>query len=83
MRIRKQEIGECNIIGVRVEQRRKELGMKQKELLTALQIEGIEMNASGLSKLEGQIRKVSDYDLVALAKILTVSVNTLLGLENE
>ena len=51
MRIRKQEIGECNIIGVRVEQRRKELGMKQKELLTALQIEGIEMNASGLSKL--------------------------------
>jgi transcriptional regulator with XRE-family HTH domain len=83
MRIRKQEIGECNIIGVRVEQRRKELGMKQKELLTALQIEGIEMNASGLSKLEGQIRKVSDYELVALAKILSVSVNTLLGLENE
>ena len=83
MRIRKQEIGECNIIGVRVEQRRKELGMKQKELLTALQIEGIEMNASGLSKLEGQIRKVSDYELVALAKILSVSVNTLLGIENE
>lgn len=83
MRIRKQEIGECNIIGVRVEQRRKELRMKQKELLTALQIEGIEMNASGLSKLEGQIRKVSDYELVALAKILSVSVNTLLGLENE
>lgn len=83
MRIRKQEIGECNIIGVRIEQRRKELGMKQKELLTALQIEGIEMNASGLSKLEGQIRKVSDYELVALAKILSVSVNTLLGLENE
>ena len=81
MRIRKQEIGECNIVGVRVEQRRKELGMKQKELLTALQIEGIDMNASGLSKLEGQIRKVSDYELVALSKILYISLNDLLGIE--
>ncbi len=81
MRIRKQEIGECNIVGVRVEQRRKELGMKQKELLTALQIEGIDMNASGLSKLEGQIRKVSDYELVALSKILSLSVTELLGLD--
>ncbi len=81
MRIRKQEIGECNLVGVRVEQRRKELGMKQKELLTALQIEGVEMNASGLSKLEGQIRKVSDYELLALSKILSISLNDLLGLE--
>ena len=81
MRIRKQEIGECNIVGVRVEHRRKELGMKQKELLTALQIEGVDMNASGLSKLEGQIRKVSDYELVALSKILSISLNDLLGLE--
>ena len=81
MRIRKQEIGECNIVGVRVEQRRKELGMKQKELLTALQIEGVEMNASGLSKLEGQLRKVSDYELLALTKILSISLNELLGVE--
>ncbi len=81
MRIRKQEIGESNLVGVRVEQRRKEIGMKQKELLTALQIEGIEMNASGLSKLEGQIRKVSDYELLALSKILSVSINDLLGIE--
>ena len=82
MRIRKQEIGECNLVGVRVEQRRKELGMKQKELLTALQIEGVEMNASGLSKLEGQIRKVSDYELLALSKILSISLNDLLGVES-
>lgn len=82
MRIRKQEIGECNLVGIRVEQRRRELGMKQKELLTALQIEGVEMNASGLSKLEGQIRKVNDYELLALSKILSISLNELLGLED-
>ena len=81
MRTRKQEIGESNLVGMRVEQRRKEIGMKQKELLTALQIEGIEMNASGLSKLEGQIRKVSDYELLALSKILSLSLNDLLGID--
>ena len=37
------------------------------------------MNASGLSKLEGQIRSVTDFELVALAKILGVSVDWLLG----
>ena len=83
MRIRKQPIGTKNICGTKVEERRKAIGMKQKDLLTQLQIRGVDLNASGLSKLEGQIRKVSDYELVALAKILSVSVNTLLGLENE
>lgn len=81
MRIRKQEIGTCNVVGKRVEQKRKELAMKQKELLTQLQVLGVELNSSGLSKLEGQIRKVSDFELIALANVLGVSVNWLLGLE--
>ena len=33
MRIREQELGNRNIVGAKVEQRRKEIGMKQKELL--------------------------------------------------
>ncbi|MBQ6864529.1 MAG: XRE family transcriptional regulator [Clostridia bacterium] len=81
MRIREQQLGTRNIVGARVEQRRKELGMKQKDLLTQLQIGGIDLNASGLSKLEGQIRSVSDYELVALAQVLEVSVLWLLGIE--
>lgn len=81
MRLRKQEIGTRNIVGTRVEARRKELGMKQKELLALLREQNIEINASGLSKLEGQIRSVPDYELVALAKALDISVGRLLGLE--
>lgn len=69
------------MIGARIEQKRKELGMKQKELLARLQINGIELNSSGLSKLEGQLRSVSDFELVAIAKALDVSVDWLLGLE--
>ena len=82
MRLRKQAIGTRNIVGARVEARRKEMGMKQKELLSLLQEQGIEINASGLSKLEGQIRSVPDYELVALANALQISVNRLLGLED-
>ena len=81
MRIRKQELGSRNIAGARVEQRRKAIGMKQKDLLTQLQVRGIDLNASGLSKLEGQVRSINDYELVALADVLSVSVNWLLGIE--
>ena len=81
MRIRKQPLGSRNIVGGRVEERRKEIGMKQIELLEKLQEKGIEFNASGLSKLEGQVRSATDIELVAISEILGVSVNWLLGLE--
>ena len=78
MRLRKQELGDRNLVGNRVELVRKQKGMKQKELLAQL-----DMNASGLSKLEGQIRFVTDVELVALADILEVSVDYLLGRETK
>ncbi len=81
MRLRKKDIGTANIVGKKIETRRKSIGMKQKDLLAQIQIRGIEMNASGLSKIEGQIRHVSDYELLAFADILGVSVNWLLDLE--
>ena len=81
MRLRKQNLGDRNLIGARVESARKKKGMKQKELLAQLQVNGVDMNASGLSKLEGQIRYVTDIELVALADILETSVDSLLGRE--
>ena len=80
LRLRKQALGDRNLIGSRVEAARKKQVMKQKELLAQLQVSGVDMNASGLSKLEGQIRFVTDVELVALADILGVSVDWLLGL---
>ena len=80
MRTRKQELGSRNIVGKAVEERRKALNMKQKDLRTQLQIKGIEINSSGLSKIEGQLRSVNDYELKALSEILNISVNELLGI---
>ena len=81
VRLRKQALGTRDLVGARVEMARKSQGMKQKELLAQLQVNGVDMNASGLSKLEGQIRYVTDYELSALANILNVSVDWLLGRE--
>lgn len=36
MRIRKQALGDRNIVGAKIEQKRKSMGMKQKDLLTQL-----------------------------------------------
>jgi len=81
MRIRQQALGDRNIVGAKIEQRRKELGMKQKDLLTQLQVNGVDLNASGLSKLEGQFRLVTDFELKCLAQTLDVSVNWLLEID--
>ena len=83
MRPRNQPLGDKNLIGARVELARKNQGMKQKELLAQLQVRGVDLNASGLSKLEGQLRFVTDFELVALAEILNVSVDWLLTGEGK
>lgn len=81
MKIRKLALGNRNIIGARVTEARKKKKMKQVELLTQLQLNGVEISTPALSLLEGQKRPVSDIELNALADVLEVSVNWLLGRE--
>ena len=79
MKPRKLELGDRNLIGRRVTEARMALGMKQVELLAKLQLAGVDMSIPALSLLEGQKRPVSDIELNALADILEVSVDWLLG----
>jgi len=83
MNLRKRQLplGDRNIIGAKVEQRRRELRLKQRDLLEQLNNSGIEMNASGLSKLEGQTRAVTDMEIKCLSIVLRISVNWLLELD--
>lgn len=69
------------MVGARVTEARQKQGMQQNELLAKLQVSGIEISAPALSLLEGQKRPVSDFELVALAKALDVSVCWLLSLQ--
>ena len=82
MRTRKLSLGTQNLVGARVTQARLQLGMKQVELLSQLQLAGIEMSVPALYLLEGQKRPVSDLELNALADILHISADWLLGRDN-
>ena len=81
LKTRKLELGDRNIIGARVTEARKAHGMKHNELLAKLQLSGVDISSPALSLLEGQKRPVSDIELNALANILNVSVDWLLGRE--
>lgn len=72
-------MGRKNIVGVRVREARKATIplITQTDLVARLQVLGITIDQSGLSKLEGGQRPVSDIEVAALAKALNVSISWL------
>ena len=60
-----------------MERIRKQLGMKQATLMSQMQLLGIDINPSSLSKLEGQTRCATDIELKAIATILGVTMEAL------
>ena len=80
MKLRKSEYGDCNIIGRSLEHLTKEKGIKQKDFIAKLQLEGLDMNPTSYSKLEGQIRIATDKEVLAIAKVLEIETDDLFGL---
>ncbi len=78
MKPRTQPYGTKNLCGANIERIRKSLGMKQNELVSRMQLNGVDINPSSLSKLEGQLRTANDIELKVIARILHVSVDSLL-----
>jgi len=70
-----------NVVGIRVSQARKAAKpiVTQLDLVARLQLLGIVIDQSGLSKIETGRRPVSDIEVVALAKALKVPASWLLG----
>ena len=77
MKPRKTALGTKNICGANIERIRKEQGMKQTALIAKMQLAGVDINPSSLSKLEGQIRIATDIELKVIAEILGVSMEEL------
>ncbi len=74
---------EKNIIGDRVREARTRYKPKitQIELVSRLQVRGLNMEKTSVSKIENKTRSVTDKELVAIAESLNVSINWLLGKE--
>ena len=78
MKPRKAKYGDKNICGANIERIRKAQRMKQATLVQQMQLMGVDINPSSLSKLEGQTRSITDVELKAIAIILKVSIDELL-----
>lgn len=83
MKPRKAQYGSKNICGANVERIRKQHGMKQVTLAAKMQLMGVDINPSSLSKLEGQTRSATDIEVKAIARILRVPMEELVREEDE
>ncbi len=77
MKIRKKPFGKENMIGANVESMRKARGIKQKDFVAQLQVNGVDINPTSYSKLEGQVRSASDREVYIIAKLLGVKMEDL------
>ena len=70
-----------NLVGARVHQARKAAKppVTQLELVARLQVLGMKIDQSGVSKIENGQRPVMDIEVAALAEVLKVSVGWLMG----
>ena len=73
--------GKKNICGKRVKEARKKMKLTQIDFAAKLQIEGVTIERDSVSRIEIGTRFVTDYEIVAISKILRVSALWLLGIE--
>ena len=83
MKPRKAPYGTKNICGANIERIRKQQGMKQATLISQMQLKGVDINPSSLSKLEGQTRIATDIELKVISEILKVSMDELVDQQNH
>jgi len=73
--------GKKNICGDRLREARVVRRLRQEDLAAKIQIEGVIMERDSISRIEIGTRFVSDFELMIFAKVLGVSVNWLLGID--
>ncbi|MBQ2835753.1 MAG: helix-turn-helix transcriptional regulator [Clostridia bacterium] len=64
-----------NISGNKLRELRKASKISQQDLAEKLQLEGIDLTAKEISKIENNKRLVQDFELFAFAKIFKVSAD--------
>jgi len=73
----------ANIVGPQIRKRRSDLGLTQEELAARCQLEGFDISRGTLSQIEAQLRCVTDDELLALARVLNVTTDSLFPTEKR
>lgn len=77
------QIGNKNIIGVTLHNIRHSRGLTQEQLCEMLKAYDVDICVSTLSKIESQSRRVADFELLAIANALDISVYDLVGASSK
>ena len=79
MKPRSRKPGDKNIIGAKILAYRKANDIKQKDFLARLQVLGLDISSTSLSRLEWQERLVQDREIVIIALVMKTDPNELLN----
>ena len=80
MFINKAENGANNISGINIKRIRKSIGISQRELADRLQLINLDVDKNAIQRIEAGKRFVTDIEIVAISKVLNVTVCELLGI---
>jgi len=78
MKHRSRKPGDKNIIGAKVLAYRIANDIKQKDFLAQLQVLGLDISSTSLSRLEWQERLVQDREIIIIAIVMKTDPNELL-----
>ena len=73
--------GKKNVCDNRVRDARQKQRLTQEDLAAKLQIAGVIMERDSVSRIEIGTRFVTDYELMVLSKVLDVSMQWLVGID--
>lgn len=68
-----------NIIANRIRFFREEAGLSQSQLAAQMQTLGVNIDQQMISRIEKNLRQVTDYELACFCKLLNVSVDDMLS----
>jgi transcriptional regulator with XRE-family HTH domain len=66
-----------NAVGSRIRLVRNKAGLTQNALAAKLQLSGLDIEQPQLAKIEAGIRSVYDFELAVIARVLRVSIDSL------
>lgn len=68
---------EMNLVGDKIKKLRLERNMSQKEFSEKLEIYAIYICRGSVSRIEKKIRTITDFELIAIARVLRVPISEL------
>ncbi len=78
MFINKSKDGLNNLCGRHISALRKELKLSQRELADKMQLSGLDIDKNAIQRIECGKRFVTDIELVVIASVLNISIDSLL-----